>query len=593
MDVWARARVIGASTSVADGVGIVALMALFAALTWGAWGDVTRDFGYDWIAADRGAAGLLAYEDFVYYYGPLGWALLSGAFAVFGSMAGTAIAVGLVLATLAVLGTYALALGVTTRAGALIAAALAVTAAFPSGNKGLVVPHSISASVAVVCSLAALLAAARVAQGGGRWWLALAGVGAGMVTLTRPEFSAAIAGALAAWLALRVWNAASPDRLRAITDGALCLGIALAIPVVVYGAIVTRVPLAELLSDNLAASDELAAGGADLLRISAPMTVASLVELAGRFGLYAVGAAALVGAGLAIARGGPTGTVVSAALALAVAAFVAVLIANPEAARSRLSLAYGWIPLGATVGAVCAAWPARRRTRWSSRDQIALLVCAFLAVLAAKSYAAFFPQPNPLRMQAAVYALPFAAVFLVWLHGKLLADGRAAVAAVGLGWVAALAVGGLALIVHDGRAERGQISGPGGTLAVPPDTVAPLQGALDAIVRRTAPDEQILLAPQLGALYTLSDRRPALRQLSLLPGALGSPADEADAIKRLHDVRLVVIDTRPRPEYGHGSFGETYARDLVAWVHHNFARVASLRGTATQQPLALDIWERR
>jgi hypothetical protein len=60
------------------GPAVVALgFAALVVLTWGAWGDLGHDTGYDWVAAQRVAGGDLPYADFPYIYGPLGVGLRS------------------------------------------------------------------------------------------------------------------------------------------------------------------------------------------------------------------------------------------------------------------------------------------------------------------------------------------------------------------------------------------------------------------------------------------------------------------------------------------------------------------------------------
>ena len=66
--------------------------------------------------------------------------------------------------------------------------------------------------------------------------------------------------------------------------------------------------------------------------------------------------------------------------------------------------------------------------------------------------------------QFASYALPFAAVFLVWLHAEVLPRGDRTVATAGLVWIAVLAVAGWALVAHDARDESFTVSGPGGSM---------------------------------------------------------------------------------------------------------------------------------
>ena len=76
----------------------------------------------------------------------------------------------------------------------------------------------------------------------------------------------------------------------------------------------------------------------------------------------------------------------------------------------------------------------------------------------------------------------------------------------------------------------------------------------------------MLFAPQMTALYVMADRPDPLPQLSLLPGALATPADEDAAIARMGNVRVVVTDRTPLTTYQHGPFGTTYDRRIAAWL---------------------------
>jgi len=569
---------------------VAAIFVLLTALTWLSWGDLSQDTGYDWVAADRVSSGQVPYSDFPYYYGPLGLALLSTVFAVLGANAAAATAFGIAVAAAAIALTYFLARQVAAPAGALAAAALACGAAVATDNKGLIEPHTVSASLAVVTALAALAAAARYALRPRRPALVTAGVAAGLTCLTRPEFAAAVLVALGLWLGLRALGAGGTPRRVALREARDCLLPALAIPLVAYGLLALIAGPAQL-TDSLLARDELRAGASDVLRASAPLTAGSFAELLADLLVYAAGAAALVGLGRAFDGSRRARRAALAIALIAAIGLLAVLLARPEALRSRLDLAYAWIPAGALLATGLLVLRGRRSDAWRAQDQVALLVAAFLAVLAAKTYAAFAPEPNPVRAQAAMYALPFAAVFLVWLHCTALAGERRGVRLAGLSWVAALAFAGLILTVHDARDETATVSGPGGTVAVPAGQAGPLQGVLDAMRTRTRPGEPVLLAPQLSALYVLGDRPDPLPQISLLPGALATAGDESQAIARLRDVRLVAIDQRARSEYGQGVFGVTYHRQLGAWLRREFELVKTYRG-AGSGAMTIDLWQR-
>jgi hypothetical protein len=263
--------------------------------------------------------------------------------------------------------------------------------------------------------------------------------------------------------------------------------------------------------------------------------------------------------------------------------------------RSRMDYAYAWMPAAAAAAALLLALQARRArgAGFAERDQIALLTITFLAVLAAKTYAAFAPYPNPDFAQFASYAMPFAAIALCWLHLEVLpaVTGQRELRTIGLAWVGLLAAISVALVVHDGNRESYAVRGPGGTLHATPAQGPAMQAAIERVLAVTKPGDPVLFAPQLTALYTLTERTNPLSEISLLPGALATPADEDAAIRRMDDVKVAVVDRRRLTEYDQGSFGETYNQRLGAWLHNDFRRTATFHG-APAGATTVDIWER-
>ena len=78
----ARTQVCLRADAVALG-GLALFVGILAAATWGTWGDLDSDTGYDLVAGARVADGELPYRDFTYYYGPLA-PFLSGLAALLG-----------------------------------------------------------------------------------------------------------------------------------------------------------------------------------------------------------------------------------------------------------------------------------------------------------------------------------------------------------------------------------------------------------------------------------------------------------------------------------------------------------------------------
>ncbi len=322
------------------------------------------------------------------------------------------------------------------------------------------------------------------------------------------------------------------------------------------------------------------------------MTAGSFAELLGRLALYALAAGALLVVAGMIERGGRARTVALAGLTLVAAGALAALLVRPELVRHGLQFAYGWIPAGAAVAVAVLLWRRHRTAgEWSPAAQAELLLAAFLLIIAARTYAAFFA--NATVPQQAAYAIPFAAVFLAWLHDRELGVSLSA-RRIGAGWLAFLALAGAVLVVSDARDRSVHVTGPGGTLSERPGPAASYQAALDTILRETAPGDPVLLAPQLTSLYTLSGRTDPLPQISLLPGSLPDATAEREAIRRLDEsgVDLAVINTRPLTEYGQGAFGDTYYRSIQDWLDRDFRRVASF-GNDGETTVALDVWQRR
>jgi hypothetical protein len=413
-----------------------------------------------------------------------------------------------------------------------------------------------------------------------------AGVAAGLSGLTRPEFAVGALLAGGVWLAVRRRHGQVGRR-----EAFLFAVPALGIPALVYGAFAVATGAHRLLFENLYPRDFFKAAGNHMLEARMPLTVSSFVTLAGNLVLYAVGVAALVLLARVLSRPGRLRVALLIALALGAVLVAGGSVARPEALRHGLKLAYAWIPAGAVVLAVVLLRRAWRERSDSARDQLELPLTIALTVVAAATYAAFYAYS--FSPQMAVYALPLAAPFLVSLHLHHLGRNRTAALA-GAGWLAFLALAGVGLTVKDSRAESATIHGRGGAIAAKSSQAAVYRSAVSWIEASTRPGQPILLAPQLTWLYLLTERKDPLPQLSLLPGALGSPADERAAISRLNDahVRLVITERRELTGYGHTAFGQSFDRVLAGWIHDHFRRAAVLRGPSGDAPV-LDVWLRR
>jgi hypothetical protein len=582
----ARARIgFGDRTALA---ALGACFALLTALTWRRWGMPEIDAGAELTSADLVKHGALAYRDVRYYYGPLGLYSLALAFKAFGTSFTVAYAFGLAQCAAIVGVFYALARHWLDPLAAALSAAVLLGIGFSGTAFNFILPHTDSATFGLLCLLLTLLALAR-----GR--VLAAGAMAGLVGLTRPEFEAVALGALAAY-ALALWRM---EGGRAALPVAWRLALpALAIPTVVLGWFAARAGLSTLFAENLWPVKFIHVG-ARTERAWMPFTAASLAGLAARAAIYLGLLAALVKSAerwreRAVRRlspapvGGPwSAQIAPLPMSAGVdalwppAACVSLLLACDAALRAtgllatqrqaielegrHLMLPMSWLPaLGFAALGLAAVRLARRGRAplgGSWPLDAALIVAA--AGLGLRAYGAFTTEGS----YAPYYAAPLV-LLLGIVHARiaerrprarLAAHGALALVAAGL---AAYALGGL--YIHDTTPVRT----PRGTFLTSAAAAPALEGAVRRIDALTRPGEPILAAPVDGGLYFMANRPPALYELSLLPGLLATPAEEAAAIARLRRerVKLAVIAARDFSAWGTPTFGVDYARRLGAYL---------------------------
>ena len=563
---WVRVAVSGDALAIG---ALILLAAVLAAVAWGTWGDLDSDTGYDVEAGARVADGELPYRDFTYYYGPLAPLVAGLATWVGGNGVGSVVGVGLLVTAGILAATYALARAYVGPAGAFLAAAITAAVAFAPTNYSYVLPHTMAATFGTLLLLLLLLACWGYLRSGRLALLAAAGAGAGLVTLTKPEPALAAIGALGLWLLLRARTGAAWRR-----EVPVALVPLLAVPAVVYGLFVTQVSVGTLLFDNLYPVDFLNAASG-VLDARTPLDADRLLDVVRHTVPYAVGIAALLLLAAAIERPRWRRPALAACVAGAALA-VAVALVKPDGLRDGFYYFYGWVPVGALVALVLVLRRFRRRTGgWSTQGQLDTLGATVLAVLAATTYGEYVIHGWSDSMAA--YYTPFAAILIARLHLVELARTRPALV-LGTAWVAFLAAAGLGLTLKDVRAESVTVRGPGGALAETPAAGRLYQAALDEIAARTSAGEPVFVAPLLTGLASLSGHPNGLAQISVLPGSLAGDDREREAIAELQrsGVRVAVIDNREFPGYGHTSFGDSYDRQLAAWITDTFDRAVTL-----------------
>jgi hypothetical protein len=108
-----------------------------------------------------------------------------------------------------------------------------------------------------------------------------------------------------------------------------------------------------------------------------------------------------------------------------------------------------------------------------------------------------------------------------------------------------------------------------------PPAAREIQRTIDLVLARSPRDSTLLALPDDPGLYFFTARRPALYEITFLPGTLDSAADSA-AVARLQRQRtpLVVLGARRFDQYGYPRIGVDFNRILMGYVRRNYRTIA-------------------
>jgi hypothetical protein len=567
-----------ASTDARVIAGLAVLFVALAALTWRKWGVPAIDAGAELTTAERVADGAVAYRDVRYFYGPVGLYSLAGAFDVFGTGFTTAFAFGLAQAAAILAAFYALARSFLPPLTAGIGTAVLATIGFSGTAFNFVLPHTNSATFGILFLLLMLIALSRER-------LVLAGVAAGVVGLTRPEFAAVAALTGAAYLVGLARDGGLRPALRALPRLALP---AVAIAGAVLGAFAASAGASNLFTENLWPVDFLRVSKLGAQQDWAPFDAESVASTAARAVVYCGLLAAFVASwiGVSSRRGAARllglWPLAAAAVGLALgAAAWRALGVFPDARStvqdecSHLLIGMSWLPgLGFGVAAYAAVRLVRGMSPPLTRSwAIDLALIAAAAALGARAYDAFTTEAS----YAPYYAAPL--VLLLALGHQHIAERWPVARPAALGALAAVGVGlGAYALVALYPDESTPVRTARGTFETTAAAARAFQPTIDYLRRTTAPGQPILAAPADAGLYFMADRPPALYDLMFLPGSLDSVADERAAIARLRreGVRVAVIGQHRFVGYGgFTTFGGDYNRLLGGYIAANGPPVVS------------------
>jgi hypothetical protein len=561
--------------------GLSFLFALLAALSWRKWGVPSVDPGHELTTAAAIAGGGQPYVDIRYFYGPVGVYALGGTFAVFGTSFTAAFAFGLAQTAAILAAFHALARRLLDVVPSFLATAIVAAIGFSGTALNFVLPHTNSATFGILFMLLMLLALSRER-------LILAGLAAGVVCLTRPEFAAVAVFTAAAFLVGQARQQGIRAALRALPQLALP---ALVVAGAVLGLLAAEAGAGKLFTENLWPVDFLRIAGFSSQSAWAPFDLESAVATLARAGVYCTLLAAVLTSAVFFARASDTAGRLRALWPLPAALGALLLVGGAwrvlgvwSGARgaiqyesTHLLIGMSWLPaLGfaaAALVAVCLLRGEKAPISGSWGFDLALVAAA--AALGGRAYDAFTAEAS----YAPYYAAPLV-LLLALLHdrlGKRWPQARAA----SYGFLAAVAIGLIAYAqIGLYRDDSATVHTPRGSFVTTPKAAPALQGTIDFIDSHTAPGEPILAVPLDSGLHFMTDRPPALYDAMFLPGLLDSRADELAAIARLkaEHVRYAVIDQRRFSGYRFERFGVDYNRLFARWLTRGGPPVATFGG---------------
>ena len=565
----ARARLLSFARS-ADGIAIAGLTLMFvvlAAVSWRKWGTPEIDAGSELTTAAQAVRGHLPYEEVRYFYGPLGVYSLAGMFKLFGTGLSTAYAFGLATMVAIVASFYALARQVLRPLAAGLSAAVLVAIGFSGTQFNFILPHTNSATLGLLLVLLELLALVR-----GR--PLLAGLAIGTVTLTRVEFAAAAGLGALCWL-IGVWRTEGlPAARRQLL---LMIGPAVAIPLVVLGALAAQVGGSKLFWQNLWPVDFLKAAGFNAYREWTPFDLASVASSLARGFIYFSLLAGLVATavqmsgkrGLDRLRGlWPLAAAVAAvAFALGFWHFSGLFPHAEHAVQEegrQLLIGMTVLPILSLAAAALVSYRFLRRESapLTGSWPLDLALAAVALLLTSRAYDEF-----TMSSAAPYYAAP--AVLLLGLLHQRIAERWPSARTASMGALAAVAAG---IALYSAFAlypdKSTTVHTAQGSYVAANDSAGAEQEAIDFVRSHTAPGEPILALPADAGIYFLADRPPALYENMFLPGLIVTHADQQAAIDRLRreHVRYALISTRDTSAFETGRFGTGYDKLLGSYL---------------------------
>jgi hypothetical protein len=563
-------------------VAFAVLFAAFVAVSWQKWALLTADSARELYVPFQILHGKRIYEDFYYMYGPVAPVFNAGLLTVFGARL-EVLYVASLLNLAAVMGLlYTLARHLLKPAPA-AAALFLFFSHFALGRDiwGYAWPYAFAATYSVTLGLFMLVSLARFMATGRHGWLVAGGVAIGLSTVTKLEYGFAAAALGAIFLAgrglLRRYLPDAAPGLRGWGMEALALvGPAMVVAGAIAGSVLARVPVSLVLESvwpvtlmKMWGSAGSWHGTASSWLANAKWLVVDVAVVGVVWGLALIGARSRVAA-------------VGAAIALVGAVWML-----------RGSLGFYWdnahvywmgpgfLLLFAVVGGVMwrIAHVVGSSGRLDTKTVLWGLLAAYGCLVAARTLMTGYNDYT--RYQAPVALVAWVAAGAVWLPAWLRARGWAFDARIGYAGLAvvALLLGERHFVGHARMylAPHVPVTSSVGTVLAEPAFGEPFNAALAHVRANIRPGEAIVAAPIEASFYLFTGIDNVLMEDQLFYGYLPTPESQAAAIRRMGErqVRFVLVSNYG---FGHMRFGETFMRELAAWLKAE-CRVAAVYGT--------------
>jgi len=245
---WCAARARWVAPAVV-GLAAVAMMCW----TWGTWADVVIDFGRELYIPWRLTEGEVLYRDLAHFNGPLSPYVNSLWFRLFGTSLRVLALVNFALLGVLLALLYSLLSQIGSRTSALLGCLLfvAVFAFSALGyNFNYICPYAHEMTHGLLLSLAAIFFVARYVRTGRLMDIALCGLCAGFVFLTKPEIFVAVLPATTVGIALAFWSHGQAAT-RIVPIAAAFLGPMLAPAIVAVALLSLAMPTADAVAGTL------------------------------------------------------------------------------------------------------------------------------------------------------------------------------------------------------------------------------------------------------------------------------------------------------------------------------------------------------